>query len=136
MLVIDTGVVVAAARPWETEHDACRQLLQTQERRVIPAPVLVEVAHFLAGTLGWPALLDDVVLGALDVEALTIADYRRVVELQERYADLAPGFVDCAVLAVVERVRETKLATLDYRHFRVMRPGHVESLRLVPFDDA
>ena len=39
------------------------------------------------------------------------------------YADLRVGFVDAAVLAVVERLRETKLATLDHRRFSVMRPG-------------
>jgi hypothetical protein len=40
--------------------------------------------------------------------------------------------VDAAVLAVVERLREPKLATLDRRHFTVMRPRHIEALELLP----
>jgi len=48
------------------------------------------------------------------------------------YADLRVGFVDAAVLAVVERLRQTKLATLDHRHFSVMRPRHVDALELLP----
>jgi hypothetical protein len=36
------------------------------------------------------------------------------------------------VLAAVERLGEPKLATLDHRHFSVMRPRHVEALELLP----
>lgn len=35
--------------------------------------------------------------------------------------------------AVAERLQEPKLATLDHRHF-LLRPRHVESLRLLPSD--
>jgi len=55
-----------------------------------------------------------------------------VEELLDIYADLRVGFVDAAVLAVTERLRETKLATLDHRHFSVMRPRHVDALELLP----
>jgi len=40
--------------------------------------------------------------------------------------------VDAAVLAIVERLGEPKLATLDRRHFGMLRPRHVESLILLP----
>jgi hypothetical protein len=46
--------------------------------------------------------------------------------------DLGLGFVDPAVLAVTERFREPKLATLDHRHFSVVRPGHANALELLP----
>jgi predicted nucleic acid-binding protein len=52
--------------------------------------------------------------------------------LLKTYADLKVGFVDCAVLAATERLGEPKLATLDHRHFGVMRPRHVEALELLP----
>jgi predicted nucleic acid-binding protein len=52
----------------------------------------------------------------------------------DRYADADVGFVDAAVLAVVERHGEPKLATLDHRHFRALRPRHVDSLHLLPAD--
>jgi hypothetical protein len=48
------------------------------------------------------------------------------------YSDMRVALVDAAVLAVVERLREPKLATLDRRHFNVMRPRHVEALELLP----
>lgn len=39
---------------------------------------------------------------------------------------------DDAVLAIVERLNEPKLATLDRRHFGLLRPRHVDALLLLP----
>jgi len=109
------------------------------EPLVVPAPVLVEVEYWTSRRLGtgaWLALLDDLDAGAIQVEDLTPADYRRVRELCDRYADADIGFVDAAVLAVAERLGEPKLATLDRRHFGTLRPRHVDVLTLLPLDEA
>jgi predicted nucleic acid-binding protein len=106
-----------------------------RERRIIPSPVLVEVDYFLsriAGEQTFVAVLDQVRSGAFLVEDLTPADYERAIGLLRAYNDLKVGFVDCAVLAVTERLGEPKLATLDHRHFGTMRPRHVEALELLP----
>jgi predicted nucleic acid-binding protein len=98
--------------------------------------VLVEVDHLLGCYIGDEAfirVLEQVRSGALVVEDLARSDYERASELLRTYADQNVGFVDCAVLAVVERFGEPKLGTLDYRHFRdVMRPRHVKALELLP----
>lgn len=102
---------------------------------MIPAPVLVELDYFLTrgfGTEPMTRVLGDARSGAFDVKELIATDYERVGELMMTYADLRVGFVDAAVLAVVERLREPKLATLDRRHFTAMRPRHVPALELLP----
>lgn len=135
-LILDTGPLYASLDRSDADHAACRQLIEAaDEPLVIPAPVLVEVDYWIharlhAGVLD--ALLDDIVAGAYRVEELRHEDYRRIRELCDRYADSDVGFVDAAVLAVVERLNEPRLATLDHRHFRALRPRHVEALRLVP----
>lgn len=78
------------------------------------------------------AVLAQIETGAIEIAELEGSDYRRVADLLTTYADLRVGFVDAAVLAVVERLREPKLATLDHRHFSVMRPRHVDALELLP----
>jgi hypothetical protein len=50
----------------------------------------------------------------------------------EQYAELAVGVVDARVLTLIERRGEDKLATLDHRHFSVIRPAHADALRLLP----
>ena len=120
----------------DDEHASCVSLLaETRGARIVPAPVLVEFDYMASRELGGEAvrlMLDEVQRGAYDIEDLTGPDYRRVGELLTTYADLRVGFVDAAVLAIVERLREPKLATLDHRHFAVMRPRHVDALQLLP----
>jgi predicted nucleic acid-binding protein len=119
----------------DQDHDRCAALFGSSEPRVVPAPVLVELDHLLSREIGaeaFPALLDSIAAGQLDVEELTGEDYQRAAELMRAYKDLRVGFVDCAVLAIVERLAEPKLATLDHRHFATMRPRHAEALELLP----
>lgn len=84
------------------------------------------------GPEAFPTILEQIRRGAFEIEDLIEPDYERITELLRTYADLRVGFVEAAVLAVVERLREPKLATLDHRHFTVMQPRHVEALQLLP----
>lgn len=135
-LVLDTGPVFAYLDADDRFHRECRQLIHdTTESLVIPAPVLVEVDYWISVRLrssDLHAFLDDIVAGAYRIEELTSEDYVRVRDLCEQYSDLDLGFVDAAVMAIVERLNEPKLATLDHRHFSVIRPRHVDSLQLLP----
>lgn len=135
-LILDTGPLYASLDRSDQDHAACRALIEgADEALVIPAPVLVEVDYWIGQRLtpgALVALLADIEAGAYMVADLTPADYARVRELCDRYADADIGFVDAAVLAVVERLGETKLATLDRRHFALLRPRHRESIDLVP----
>lgn len=139
-LILDTGPLYASLDRSDADHVACRTLIETSdEPLLIPSPVLVEVEYWIHARLHVGvllALLDDILAGAYQVEELTAEDYRRVRELCDRYSDSDLGFVDAAVLAVVERLKEKKLATLDERHFRALRPRHADSLRLLPLDSA
>lgn len=135
-LVIDTGPLYASLDRRDAKYTACRRLFEeTTELLIIPAPVLVEVDYWIHARLHpgvLVALLDDIGSGAYRVEDLLPADYERVREICDRYADADVGFVDAAVLAIVERLNEPKLATLDHRHFHILRPRHMSTLRLVP----
>jgi predicted nucleic acid-binding protein len=120
----------------DQDHAACARLLETTDEQVlVPSPVVVELDWLAGQRLGPDAFLSflaDAEEGRLEVVDLQTQDYGRVRELLDRYRNLALGFVDAAVLAVVERLGETKLATLDHRHFTVVRPRHLPALRLVP----
>lgn len=135
-LILDTGPLYASLDRSDQDHAACRAMIErADEPLVIPAPVLVEVDYWIGqrmtpGVL--VALLADIESGAYRVANLEPADYTRVRELCDRYADADIGFVDAAVLALVERLNEPKLATLDRRHFSLLRPRHRASIDLLP----
>lgn len=133
-LILDTGVVLAATDRGDPQHRQCRDLLESaSERLTIPAPTLCEIDYWFRKRVGpgaTIALLREVQAGAVVVEDLAESDYVRVAEIMDRYDQI--GFVDAAVLAVCERLGEPKLATLDRRHFGIVRPRHVEALQLLP----
>jgi predicted nucleic acid-binding protein len=60
------------------------------------------------------------------------ADWRRIADLTEQYADLPLGIVDASVVALAERRELDVIATLDHRHFATVRPRHIEAFTLVP----
>jgi predicted nucleic acid-binding protein len=63
----------------------------------------------------------------------TDADLGRAAELVLTYADLPLGGTDGLVVAAAERLGLTTVATLDRRHFSVVRPLHADdSFELVP----
>jgi predicted nucleic acid-binding protein len=136
VLLVDTSVVVASLDVRERHHPACRDLLmRTDEAIVLPSPILCEIDHLVHrafGPVAMPAFLGRIRAGELSVVESEPDDLGRTIELMERYADLDVGYVDAAVLAIVERVNEPKLATLDRKHFGTMRPRHVAVLELLP----
>jgi uncharacterized protein len=133
-LIVDTGPLVALLDATDPDHKRCTQLLQeTREPRLVPVCVLVEVEYLLRP---WPdafaALLADFDRGAFELLDLPARWLARVGELIERHHDLPLGLVDATVVAATEMLGETKVATLDHRHFTVVRPAHAQALTLLP----
>lgn len=63
---------------------------------------------------------------------LTVDDYGRMADLVGQYADMPLGTSDASVIALAERLDIDEVATLDMRHFTVVRPRHVKALTLLP----
>jgi predicted nucleic acid-binding protein len=134
-LVLDTGPVVAALNAQDPDHERCAALLAGTDDLLLPSPVLVEVDYWLVklgGPQVWVDFVADIAIGAYRLEHPSDADLVRAVELESIYEDLDLGFVDAAVIALCERLGESTVATLDRRHFSVVRPRHCDRLTLLP----
>ena len=135
-MICDTGPILAALDEADPDHHRCARLLVDAESDlVVPTLVLAEVDYWCHERLtlhAWLAFLDDVLAGVYRPEPPTTTDLERCRDLQQQYHDLGLGVVDASVIALAERSGETELATLDRRHFSVVRPRHVEALTLLP----
>lgn len=135
-LVLDTGPIVALLDASDPAHDRCVDMVTTvREDLVIPAAVLVEVDYWLHKLFGgepWKTFVEDLVNGAYRLHALDEVIVARAAELEAEYASLAVGLVDASVIATCEALDEPKVATLDRRHFSVVRPRHRDHLTLLP----
>lgn len=135
-LILDTGPLLAALDAADPDHARCAALLtEATEDLVVPVLVLAELDYWCGARLpshAWLTFLDDVLAGVYRLESPNGADLARARELQATYRDLALGVVDATVVALAERLREPRIATLDHRHFTTVRPAHVPSLLLLP----
>jgi predicted nucleic acid-binding protein len=101
----------------------------------VPTLVITEAAYLIGARLGAEAevrFLGDLAAGAFTVEPVHAADWLRIAELVARYRDLPLGTVDASVVATAERFGIAEVATVDRRHFSVVRPVHVEAFTLLP----
>ena len=101
----------------------------------MPQLVLAEASYFVAkqlGTVAEASFLRELSRASLELHPLEGDDLSRMAELIETYADLRLGTVDASVIATAERLGATTIATLDRRHFTVVRPNHVDAFELVP----
>lgn len=139
MIVCDTGPLVAAALNKDPDYHRCVELFTALHlagrQMLLPAPIVAEVGYLLGVRAGPKA--EAIFLRSLadndfvPVELVT-QDYRRMAELVEKYASLPLGTSDASVIAVTERLGITEVATLDHRHFTVVRPRHIPNLTLLP----
>ena len=139
MILVDTGPLVAAALSEDANHVPCTELFTSihlaRESMLVPAPVVTEVCYLLereAGPRVEADFLSSLAAEDFTVVDLELVDYARASGLVRTYADLPLGAVDASIVAVAERLNITEVATLDRRHFTIVRPRHVPALTLLP----
>lgn len=114
----------------------CAELVLTHPGPlIIPQLVIAEVVRFVGTRLDAEAeirFLTDIARGGYLVEPGLPSDWVRIAELVSRYRDLPLGTVDASVVATAERLGIAEIATLDRRHFSVVRPALRDGFRLLP----
>jgi uncharacterized protein len=118
-----------------TPASSCSPACTSRRPLLVPATVVAEVGYLLgreAGAKVESLFLDSLAAGDFASVDLTAADCARMSELVRRYGDLPLGTTDASVVAVAERIGVNEIATLDRRHFTVVRPRLVNALALLP----
>ena len=135
-MIIDAGPLYAYVDADDKHHAECLELLESHPGPLqVPTLVIAEVVYLLESRLGQEAeirFLGDLASGNLIAEPVAAGDWLRIAELVSVYADLPLGTVDGSVVAAAERLGVSQVATLDRRHFTVVRPAHVEAFELLP----
>lgn len=134
--MVDAGPLYAYVDADDAHHASSLELLQSHPGPlIVPTLVITEVVYLLSTRLGAEPevrFLGDLADGAFTVESVAAGDWLRIAELVARYRDLPLGAVDASVVATAERLGITEIATVDRRHFTVVRPRHVEAFTLLP----
>ena len=137
MIVVDTGVLYALADKRDAHHAACVDWLSKVSSRLIVPPLVVAEACYLIGRYcgrmsrqpSWSPLAPAGPSRSRTWSTVTSSAWRTWC-VSTRTLPL--GGTDAAVVAVAERLGTSEVATVDHRHFTVVRPRHVPAFRLMP----
>jgi hypothetical protein len=66
------------------------------------------------------------------IEPVHAGDWLWIAELVWTYRDLPLGTADASVVATAERLNIRQVATVDRRHFTIVRPAGFTAFELLP----
>ena len=138
-IVLDTSVVYARMDRSDADHVAVSDWIDEQNEELVTTPLAAaEMDHLvtrIGGAAGAAALRGDLRAAIYQVEWWPSAMLESV-KVAQRHDSLALGLVDASLVALAARLKTARIATLDERHFRVVRPLTGEpAFTLLP-DDA
>lgn len=135
-MIIDTSALLAFVDRDEPAHEAALKLLTGATEPLVVSPyVIAELDYLIARRRGVETeltVLRDLGGGAWDLAAFTGSELRRAIGVIERYADQNIGVTDASLVVLADRYRTRTIATLDRRHFGLLRPLSGGRFRVVP----
>lgn len=141
MIVLDTSVVLALMDTHDNQHERVREWMKGAPDEMCTTPlVLAELDHMVprkGGSAAAQALREDFQDGAYTVEWWRSA-LRETIETARKYESIDLGLTDASLIALAAHLDTTRIATLDERHFRAVRPlsGAAAGFTILPADGA
>ena len=123
-LIVDTSALLAFFDASEPDHAAMSEVLVAADVLVVSPYVVAEVDYLVATRHGEDeelAVLDELAGGAWDLAAFDEEGLRRAREVISGYRDQRIGVADASIVVLAARYRTRTIASLDRRHFGVLR---------------
>jgi hypothetical protein len=139
LIVLDTSVVLALMDRHEKQHERVREWMESVSDELCTTPLVLAELDYLVPKLGGAvaarALHQDFRDGAYTVEWWRSA-LQETIETAHLYESIDLGLTDASLIALAGHLDTTRIATLDERHFRAVRPlaADTESFTLLPAD--
>ncbi len=123
-VIVDTSALLAFFDASEPDHTAVSEVLAAADVLVVSPYVVAEVDYLVATRHGVDdelVVLDELAGGAWDLAAFDEDGLRRARGIVASYRDQQIGVADASIVVLAERYRTRTIASLDRRHFGVLR---------------
>ncbi|HET6920461.1 MAG TPA: PIN domain-containing protein [Jiangellaceae bacterium] len=135
-MIVDTSALLSFFDRTEPHHEpAVKVIVGSRDPLVVSPYVLAELDYLVASHLDVTAelaVLREMAGGAWELAALDAKDVIRAASVVQRYADQEIGLADASIVVLAERYGTRRVATLDRRHFEVLRPFQGGRFTIVP----
>jgi predicted nucleic acid-binding protein len=123
-IIVDTSALLAFFDASEPDHGAVSEALAAADALVVSPYVVAELDYLVATRHGIDielAVLDELAGGAWDLAAFGEEQLRRARVVIANYKDQEIGVADASIVVLAERYRTRTIASLDHRHFDILR---------------
>lgn len=135
-MIVDTSALLAYFDNAEPSHDAVRQVIDSAIDPLVISPYIVAELDYLLmtrhGTRAEQAVLAELGAGAWELASMGRDRVQSAAALVERYADVPIGIADASNIVLAEVYRDPVIATLDRRHFSILRMADGTAPSIVP----
>jgi len=125
-VIVDTSALLAYFNTAEPDHQAVSAVIDNYDGALVVSPhVIAELDYLVATRAGVDAelqVLRALSTGAWELPALSVAELELATLVIEKYRDQNIGVADASLVVLADRYRVRTIATLDRRHFEVVRP--------------
>jgi predicted nucleic acid-binding protein len=135
-VIVDTSALLADFDASERHHEAVAEVIENSDEPLVVSPyVVAELDYLVATRVGVEAelaVIRELSSGAWDLAAIGTADLERAGSIVAKYRDQDIGVADASNVVLAHRHQTRTIATLDHRHFRVLRPLNGGRFTVVP----
>lgn len=135
-MIVDTSVLLALFHPKERQHEPISAFFEHVDEPLVVSPYVVAELDYLVltrtGVRNELAVIRALLEPAWEIAKVTDAQLDQAADLIEKYADEKIGLTDAVNVVLASAYRTTRIATLDHRHFRVLRLLDGSPVEIVP----
>ncbi|WP_300591089.1 PIN domain-containing protein [Microbacterium sp.] len=135
-MIVDTSALLAYFDANEPRHADVARVIDSADGPLIVSPYVIAELDYLVltrhGTDAEVAVLEELASGAWELAEMTSARIRAATDIVHRYADQPIGLTDASNIVLASAYRTRQIATLDRRHFEVLRFDDHTAVDILP----
>ena len=135
-MIVDTSALLAYFDAAEPSHQVVSAAVESAVGPLVISPYVVAELDYLLltrhGTHAEQAVLAELGAGAWELASMGQDRMRSAAALVRRYADVPIGIADASNIVLAEAYRDRVIATLDRRHFSILRLSDGTAPTIVP----
>ncbi|MDL9945055.1 PIN domain-containing protein [Gordonia sp. ABSL11-1] len=135
-MIVDTSALLAYFDSAEPQHSAVAAVIDAADEPLVVSPYIVAELDYLVltrhGSRVERIVLDELASGAWELAAMPRDRLTTALAVVDRYADVPVGIADASNIVLADAYQTTVIATLDRRHFGVLRLGDGSAPTIVP----
>jgi predicted nucleic acid-binding protein len=125
-VIVDTSALIAYFDAAEPDHEAVCGVIDHPEDVLVVSPyVVAELDYLVATRVGADAelaVLRELAGGAWELADFGASELEQAAGIVRKYRDQRIGIADGSNVVLADRYQTRTIATLDRRHFEVLRP--------------